>query len=268
MRILKAIIAGERDPKRLAENRHENCRNSKETIAKSLEGNFREEHLFALKQALELYEIYQCKILECEKAIAAQLAKQPDVTDDERPDDGGKPVPTSRRIRGDIDVREKMFKLTGVDLFSIPGLGADTLLTLTSEVGVDMQPWKTVKHFTSWLSLCPGTKISGGKILSKRTKRNANRAAQAFRMAAASLTRSQNALGAFYRRIRSRSTAIQALTATAHKIARIYYAMLSTRKPYMEAGLHAYEEQYKQRRIAALRKQARSLGFELSASAV
>lgn len=268
MTILKAIIGGERDPKRLAENRHENCRNSKETIAKSLEGNFREEHLFALKQALELYEIYQCKIAECEKAIVAQLAKQPDVTDDERPDDGGKPVPSSRRFRGDMDVREKMFKLSGVDLFSIPGLGADTLLTLTSEVGVDMQPWKTVKHFTSWLSLCPGTKISGGKVLSKRTKRNANRAAQAFRMAAASLTRSQNALGAFYRRIRSRSTAIQALTATAHKIARIYYAMLTTRKPYVEAGLHAYEELYKQRRIAALRKQARSLGFELSASAL
>ena len=106
MTIIRAIIEGERDPKRLAENRHENCRNSEETIAKSLEGNYREEHLFALKQALELYEIYQCKILECEKAIAAQLAKQPDVTDDERPDDGGKPVPSCRRIRGDIVVRE------------------------------------------------------------------------------------------------------------------------------------------------------------------
>lgn len=266
MTILKAIIAGERNPKRLAENRHPNCHNSKETIAKSLEGNFREEHVFALKQAFELYEIYQGKIVECEKAIVAHLAKQPDVTDEERPS-GGKPLNKHEYMRGGMDVREKLFKLTGVDLFNISGLGADTLLTLTGEVGVDMTPWKTVKHFTSWLSLCPGTKISGGRVLSKRTKRNANRAAQAFRMAAASLARSQNALGAFYRRIRSRSTPIQAVTATAHKLARIYYAMLTTRKPYVEEGLHSYEERYKQRRIAALRKQARSLGFELSACA-
>jgi transposase len=264
MTILKAIIAGERDPKQLAENRHPNCHNSKETIAKSLEGNFREEHVFALKQAFELYEIYQGKIVECEKAIVTHLAKQPDVTDEERPS-GGKPLDKHEYMRGGMDVREKLFKLTGVDLFNISGLGADTLLTLTGEVGVDMTPWKTVKHFTSWLSLCPGTKISGGKVLSKRTKRNANRAAQAFRMAAASLARSQNALGAFYRRIRSRSTPIQAVTATAHKLARIYYAMLTTRKPYAEEGLHAYEERYKQRRIASLRKQARSLGFDLSA---
>jgi len=265
MAIMKAIIAGERDPDRLAENRHENCRNSKETIAKSLKGNFREEHLFALKQALELYEIYQCKIAECEEAIAAQLAKQPDVTDEELPP-GGKQVKTRDFMRGNLDVRQKLFKLTGVDLFNVPGFAADTLLTMTSEAGVDMSPWKTGKHFTSWMSICPGTKKSGGKILSKRTKRNANRAAQAFRLAAASLARSQTSLGAFYRRIRARSGAIQAVTATAHKLARIYYAMLTTRKPYVEAGLHAYEERYKQRRIAALRKQAHALGFQLSPS--
>ncbi len=265
MAIIKAIIAGERDPDRLAENRHENCRNSKETIAKSLKGNFREEHLFALKQALELYETYQGKIAECDEAIAAQLVKQPDVTDGELPP-GGKQVRTRECMRGNLDVRQKLFKLTGVDLFNVPGLAADTLLTVTSEAGVDMSPWKTAKHFTSWMSICPGTKKSGGKILSKRTKRNANRAAQAFRLAAASLARSQTSLGAFYRRIRARSGAIQAITATAHKIARIYYAMLTTRKPYVEAGLHSYEERYKQRRIAALRKQAHALGFELSPS--
>jgi transposase len=160
-------------------------------------------------------------------------------------------------------VREKLFKLTGVDLFAIPGLGADTLLTLTGEVGVDMTPWKTPKQFTSWLGLCPGTKISGGKSLSRRTMRNANRAAQAFRTAAATQARSQTALGAFYRRIASRSTRIQGLTATAHKIARIYYSMLTKGTSYVETGQQAYEQLYKERRIKALNRQAHSLGYQL-----
>jgi transposase len=262
MKIIKAIIAGERDPNVLADNRHEQCRNTKETIAKSLVGNFRDEHMFALKQAVDLYETYQAKIAECEHAIIEHLGTQPDVTDEEPPD-GDKRVPSRDRIRAGVDLRKKLFKLTGVDLFAIPGLGADTLLTITGEVGVDMAPWKTGKNFTSWLGLCPGTKISGGKILSRRTKRNANRAAQAFRMAAASQARSQTALGAFYRRIASRSSRIQALTATAHKIARIYYSMLTKGTTYVETGQQAYEHMYKERRINALKKQAQSLGYQL-----
>jgi transposase len=262
MKIIKAIIAGERDPNVLADNRHEQCRNTKEAIAKSLVGNFRDEHMFALKQAVDLYETYQAKIAECEHAIIEHLGTQPDVTDEEPPH-GGKRVPLRDRIRAGVDIREKLFKLTGVDLFAIPGLGADTLLTITGEVGVDMTPWKTSKNFTSWLGLCPGTKISGGKILSRRTKRNANRASQAFRMAAASQARSQTALGAFYRRIASRSSRIQALTATAHKIARIYYSMLTKGTTYVETGQQAYEQMYKERRINALKKQALSLGYQL-----
>jgi len=262
MKIIQAIIAGERDPNVLAENRQENCRSTKETIAKSLVGNFRDDHMFALKQAVDLYEIYQAKIVECEEAIVKHLATQPDVTDQEPPS-GGKPVPARQRMRAGVDVRERLFKLTGVDLFAVPGLGADTLLTLTGEIGVDMMPWKTVKHFTSWLGLCPGTKLSGGKTLSSRTKRNANRAAQAFRMAAATQARSQTALGAFYRRIRSRSGGIQAVTATAHKIARIYYSMLTKGTAYVETGQQAYEQMYKERRINALKKQAHSLGYQL-----
>ena len=262
MKIIKAILAGERDPNVLAENRQEQCRNTKETIAKSLIGNFRDDHMFALKQAVELYETYQAKISECEEAIVKQLGTQLNVTDQEPPT-GGKPVPARDRIRAGVDVREKLFKLTGVDLFAIPGLGADTLLTITGEVGVDLSPWKTDKHFSSWLGLCPGTKRSGGKTLSSRTKRNANRAAQAFRMAAASQARSKTALGAFYRRIKSRSSRIQALTATAHKIARIYYSMLTKGTTYVETGQQAYEQMYKERRINALMKQARSLGYQL-----
>lgn len=262
MTIMKAIIGGERDPNVLAEKRQENCRNTKETIAKSLVGNFRSDHMFALKQAVDLYETYQAKIAECEEAIVKHLEMQPDVTDEEPPS-GGKRVPARERMRAGVDVREKLFKLTNVDLFAIPGLAADTLLTLTGEVGLDMTPWKTVKHFTSWLGLCPGTKISGGKTLSRRTKRNANRAAQAFRMAASSLSRSLTALGAFYRRIASRSSGKDAVTATAHKIARIFYSMLTKGTAYVETGQYAYEQMYNERRINALKKQASSLGYQL-----
>ena len=262
MTIIKAIIAGERDPNVLALNRQKECRNSKEIIAKSLVGNFRDDHMFALKQAVELYEIYQAKIAECEAAIANHLGEQPDITNDQPPE-SGKHVRARERIRADLDVREKLFKMTGVDLFAIPGLAADTLLTLASEVGFDMRPWKTDKHFTSWLSVCPGTKSSGGKALNGRTKRNANRAAQAFRIAASSLARSQTSLGAFYRRIRSRTDGRRAVTATAHKIARIYYAMLTKGTTYVEAGQQAYEQMYKERRINALNKQAHSLGYQL-----
>src|SRR6266550_4182740 len=266
MKIIKAILAGERDPRVLARNRDERCKNTTTTIAKSLVGNYREEHLFALRQAVDLYEIYQTKIADCNQTIIKQVEKQPDISDDDPPTPEQQ-VPARDRIRDGVDVRDLLFKKSGVDLFAIPGLAADTLLTLASEVGFDMTPWKSVKHFTSWLGLCPGTKTSGGKALSRRTKRNANRAAQAFRMAAASLARSQTALGAFYRRIRSRIDGRRAITATAHMIARIYYSMLTKGTSYVEAGLQAYEQKYKERQINALKKQAHSLGYQLQPSA-
>lgn len=262
MKIIKAILAGERDPRVLAGNRDERCQNTTATIAKSLVGNYREEHLFALRQAVDLYETYQAKIADCNQAIIKQVEKQPDVSDDDPPTPE-KQIQARDRLRDGVDVRHLLFKKSGVDLFAIPGLAADTLLTLASEVGFDMTPWKTEKHFGSWLGLCPATKISGGKILNKKTKRNPNRAAQAFRMAAASLYRSQTALGAFYRRIKSRTGGKQAVTATAHKIARIYYAMLTHGTSYVELGQQAYEQRYKERRIDHLKVQAKSLGFQL-----
>ena len=262
MKIIKAILAGERDPRILARNRNEHCQNSRTTIAKSLVGNYRAEHLFALRQAVDLYETYQAKIADCDEAIVKQVEKQPDITDG-TPPPGEKPIQARDRIRSGLDIRELLFKKSGVDLFAIPGLAADTLLTLTSEVGFDMTPWKTIKHFTSWLGLCPGTKISGGKILNKKTKRNPNRATQAFRMAAATQARSKTALGAFYRRIKARTGGKQAITATAHKIARIYYALLTKGTSYVELGQQAYEQKYKERRIHHLMTQAKSFGFQL-----
>ena len=262
MKIIKAILAGERDPKVLAHHRHGLCKNSSSTIAKSLVGNYRQEHLFALRQAVDLYETYQKKIADCDEAIIKQLEKQPNLSDDEPPP-GDKETPACGRIRGGVDIRDVLYQKSGVDLFAIPGLAADTLLTLASEVGFDLSPWKTEKHFASWLGLCPGTKRSGGKVLDTKTKRNPNRAAQAFRMAANSLYRSQTALGAFYRRIKARTGGQQAVTATAHKIARLYYAMLTKGTTYIELGQQAYEQRYKQRRLDHLKNQAKSLGFQL-----
>ena len=262
MKIIKALLSGERDPQVLASNRDKQCHNDQATIAKSLVGNYREEHLFALRQAVDLYEIYQTKIGDCDEAIVKQVSAQADVTD-EPPPPAQKLSSARDRQRGGMNVRDLLFKKSGVDLFAIPGLGADTLLVLTSEVGFDLSPWKTVKHFSSWLSLCPGTKISGGKVLSRKVKRNPNRAAQAFRMAAATLSRSQSALGAFYRRVKSRTSGKQAITATAHKLARIYYALLTRGTSYVEMGQQAYEQKYQERRLKHLMKQAKSLGFQL-----
>jgi len=262
MKIIKALLGGERDPHVLARNRHGTCHHSEATIAKSLVGNYRDEHLFALRQAVELYDIYQSKINDCEKAIIEQLDAYPDTTTGEPPA-STKPSNRSARIRNDVDVRELLYKKSGVDLFAVPGLGADTLLTVTSEIGFDMSAWKTVKHFTSWLSLCPGTRISGGKELKKRGQRKANRAAQAFRLAASTLARSQSALGAFYRRIKARYGGQHAVTATAHKIARFYYAMLTKGSAYVEVGQTAYEQKYQERRFAHLQKQAQALGLQL-----
>jgi transposase len=262
MTILKAIIAGERDPKVLAGYRDPRCRNSLQTIAKSLVGNYREEHIFALTQAVELYEFYQAKINDCEKAIAKFLATQAPQREDEPPP-SQKHIPSRQRIRAGVDLRSRLFKLTGVDLFSIPGLGADSLLTILAEVGFDMTPWKSEKHFASWLALCSGTKISGGRVLDRKSKRSANRAAQAFRLAASSLARSETALGAFYRRIKARIGAPQAITDTAHKIALTFYSLLKNGTTYVEIGQQAYEQKFKERRFKAMQKQALAMGYQL-----
>lgn len=263
MKIIKALLAGERDPKVLARNRHGLCKNSASTIAKSLVGNYREEHLFALRQAVDLYEIYQKKIADCEEAIVKHLENQPNITNDGPPPATAKGNESRNQVRGGVNVRDMLYQKSGVDLFAIPGLAADTLLTLASEVGFDLRAWKTEKHFACWLGLCPGTKRSGGKVLDAKTKRNPNRAAQAFRMAANALARSQTALGAFYRRIKVRKSGQEAVTATAHKIARIYYAMLTKGTNYVELGQQAYEQRYKQRRVDQLKNQAMSLGYQL-----
>lgn len=247
MRIIKAILKGERNPEILAAMRDPRCRNTESTIARSLKGNYRPEHLFSLQQSLELYEFYQTKIDECDKQILDQLKSF----------DSNDTPPTN--------VNDALVRMSGVDLTSIDGIDTNTALKILSEVGTDMTRWKSPKHFASWLGLSPGTKVSGGKVLSGATKKAANKAAQALRIAASTLLRSKSALGAYLRRQRSRLGASKAITATAHKMARLVYAMLSKGTAYVDAGQEYYEQRYRSRVIYNLKRKAAGLGFALVA---
>jgi transposase len=264
MRIMKAILSGERDVQKLGAMRNYRCRSSAEEIAESLVGNYRQEHLFALKQAVELFEVYQQKIAECEAEMEHYLQSLPHQREDEPP-----PLPKGeKQSRLSFNVRDEAWKLMGVDLFRVQGLNAETVLRITSEVGVEVTSrFPSEKHFSSWLSLSPNQKVSGGKILSSKTKVSRNRAAAAFRQAAVSAGQSDSELGAYYRRMKARKGPAQAVTATAHKIARIYYHLLKTGEEYVDGGAQAYEEKYRERVLRNLKKRARGLGYELVAAA-
>lgn len=247
MRIIAAILGGERDPGKLAALRDGRCKNSTATIARSLNGNYRPEHLFSLRQAVECYEFYQTKIADCDRQIMEHL---------HRFDDHDEPP-------GSVD--DALMRMSGVDLTSIDGIDTTTALKVLSEIGTDMTRWKSAKHFASWLGLAPGTKVSGGKVLSGATKPVANKAAQALRMAAFTLFNSKSALGAYLRRQRSRLGAPKAITATAHKMARLVYAMLSHGTAYRDVGQDYYEERYRDRALQNLKRKARAMGFDLVA---
>ncbi|GAC1459228.1 MAG: IS110 family transposase [Pseudarthrobacter sp.] len=260
--IIRAILAGERDPNVLAQQRDPRCKSSAEVIAKSLMGNYRAEHLFALEQAVALYDTYQAQLAACDKRIEAYLASLERVTE-EVPPPPAKPRQAAKHNQPRFDARTYLYQLSGVDLTSIDGIEAGSALALIAEIGTDMGRWPSEKHFVSWLGLCPGTKISGGKVLSSKSKPTASRAAAILRMAAASLHRSTSALGAYYRRMAGRIGKPQAVTATAHKLARIVYSMLKHGTAYVDAGQDYYERQYKQRVVRNLERRAKSLGFEL-----
>ena len=254
MRIIRAIVAGERDPNKLAAFRDKRCKNDVQTIARSLRGNYRPEHLFSLQQAVELYDFYLAKIDECDRQILQQLRLFDGKESEETPGDNSKP-PAS--------VDEALMRMSGVDLTTIDGIETASALKIIAEVGIDMSRWKSDKHFASWMALSPGAKISGGKVLSSATKKNANRAAQAFRLAAYGLSRSKSALGAYFRRQKARLGAPKAITATAHKLARLVYAMLKNGTSYVDVGQDYYEERYQARVIKNLKRKAKHLGFEL-----
>lgn len=259
MAILDAILSGERDAVCLAKLRDPRCHSSEETIARALLGNWRKEHLFALQQAVTLYRVYHGQIAECDRQIEVQLASMPEKMSTSPP-----PL-RSRRRRHEpaFDVDQVLHRITGVDLTQIDGIDGYTALKLISEIGTDMSRWKTVKHFTSWLGLCPGTNRSGGRDRSTRTKPCSNRAAAALRLAANGLHRSQSALGAFLRRMKARLGAPKAITATAHKLARLVYFTLKHGRIYVDKGASWYEQQFHARLLKSLQLRASQLGYTL-----
>jgi transposase len=261
LQIIRAIVAGEHDPVKLAQYRDPRCHSSETDIAKALTGHYRPEHLFALKQALELYDFYNQQIQACDVEIEHNYAAIKPVFDEPSPP----PAKKKRRSKNEptFDLQYCLYQLTGVDLTQIDGLDVLTVQQILTETGTDMTPWPTVKHFASWLTLAPHNAISGGKVLSSHTLKSTNRAAQAFRMAAQSAGRSDSALGAFYRRIRAKHGAPIAITATAHKIARIFYHLLKNKQAYQDPGQDYYEQKYRQRVINNLERKAKALGMEL-----
>lgn len=256
--IIRAIVAGERDAQVLASYRRGGIKASPEQIAAALTGNWRDEHLFVLRQALAMYDHLGVQCSECDAKLQQLLPQRAT-----HRVDLGKAPRTGSRARAEFELRQLLADWAGVDLTRIPGLAASTALTILSETGPDLSRFASVKHFCSWLTLSPATKISGGKVLSSRTRRSANRVRQALKMAAQSLTRSQSALGAFYRRLCTRMDAARANTAAAHKLARMVYFMLTRGQAFVEQGQQQYEEKQRQRAIAALKRRAASLGLRL-----
>ena len=262
MRIVRSILDGERDPLQLAALRDGRCRNDQGTIAKALEGTWREEHLFALKQAVELYDTFQEKIEECDRSIEEYFTTLDEVGAQHEP--GARASTTRRRNEPHFDAQAALHRATGVDLTRIEAIDGNTALKIISEIGTDVSAWPTVKHFASWLCLCPGNNKSGGHRRSGRTTPSANRVAAALRIAARSLWNSNSSLGAFLRRLASRKGMPKAITATAHKLARMVYYMLKYGTDYVVKSQDEYERQFKERQINTLKRRARELGFNLT----
>jgi len=268
LRIIRAILNGERNPKHLAEMRDWRTKNDEDTIAKALEGYYQPEHVFALRQAVELFDFYHRQISDCDQQIADYLRSL-----ESKVDTAVNPIPPARAKKDNrrnapgFDCRSEAYRISGVDLTQINGISESAALTILSEIGIDMGPWKTEKHFASWLTLCPNHKITGGKIFQRSTRKSSNRVRDVLCLCAQSLFNSRSALGAFSRRMRSRLGPEKAIIATAHKLALLIYRLLKFGKAYVDIGEDAYEKQYKERTVRNLARKAKELGFQLAALA-
>jgi transposase len=264
MKIVRAILEGEHDASTLAELRDSRCKSSVETLREALTGNYRPEHIFALRQAVELYDFYQAKIHDCDVEIERCLA-----TLNQEREAPSTPLPKARskahpKNEPHFEIRAALYTLVGgVDLTQIHGLGPYAALRLVGECGTDMTRWPTVKHFTSWLTLAPGSKISGGKVLRSRTRQSTNRATALLRLCAVSIGKTPTALGAFFRRLAARVGKAKAVTATARKLAVLFYNTLRHGAAYVDPGADYYEERFRRRTLDNLRRRAVALGFQL-----
>jgi transposase len=270
MTIVRAILAGERDCLKLASLKDRRIKSDLMKIAKSLEGDYRAEHLFALRQAVELYDYHQRKITECDQAIFTEMQSFESSTQ-------AAPVASAtlkRKARSKhnplpFDSQAQLYRILGVDLTRLDGVNEATAQLIVSEVGLDVcKKWPTEAQFTSWLGLCPNNEISGGKVLRRGTRKVVNRVAKALRMCAQSLFNSKSALGAYARRMRARCDSRIAITATAHKLARLIYRMLKYGEEYIDIGAEQYEARFRAGMLKALERKARQLGFQLVATGV
>jgi transposase len=241
-------------------------RASQKTIQRALVGDYRPEHLFVLQCAFELHHTYDAKILICDQRLVAEVAQLP-----EQVDALAKPLPERKAGRAAYkdkmagqDMRAPLYQKLGADLTAIEGIGIATALVILTEVGPDLSRFSSEKHFASWLGLCPDNRISGGKVLSSRTRRVINRVSDALRISAMSLEKSRSALGAFYRRMKARLGGAEAITATAHKLARLIYRLIKHGEAYVRQGMEDYEKNFQARKLSALKKTAAALGFELT----
>lgn len=265
MAIMQDIVEGRVNPKQLARRRDGRCKATEEEFVAALTGNYRPEHVFALKQNLDLYAYYASQLAECDKVIEGYLntlaAQNPEQKEPLQPLRKKKSRP--RPQEPSFDMREYLYQIHGVDLSQIDGIGPYQALRLTSEIGTDMSRWPTAHHFTAWLTLAPQNKVSGGRLLSSTTRSSANRAKGMFRMIAMSVVRTDTALGAFYRRLSSRIGKAKAITATARKVAILVYRMLKGEITYQDPGPDAYAQRQRTKALRNLKKRAKSLGFEL-----
>jgi transposase len=262
MLIIRAILDGERDPAKLAQFRDRRCRRDEATIALALQGDWRAEHLFSLRQAVELYDVVERMMADCDVEIEAQMRSFGGSLEDLAP--LGKKSSSNASHPFAFDAYSELYRIAGVDLTEVPGLDAPSVASILSEIGVDTTLWRDDSAFASWLGVCPGSKVTGGKRLSSRSKRCANRAAVAFRLAAFGLQSSKTYLGACYRRLKARMGAPKAITAMAHKLARIVYAMLRDKTSYVERGMSFFDQEYRSRAIANLKRNAKRLGYQLT----
>ena len=263
-RIVRAILAGERDGWKLAQLKHVQVKSSLATIAQALEGDYRAEHLFTLRQTVELYDYYLAKIAECDQEILKVMQSFAS-----RATPGTEATALKRKTRSrhhplPYDGQAELYRIMGVDLTRIDGLNEGTVQLIFSELGLDLhQKWPSEAQFVSWLGLCPNNEISGGKVLRQGKRKVVNRVANALRMCAESLLNSKSALGAYARRMRARRDSRVAITATAHKLARLIYRTLKYGQDYIDIGQAAYDAKYRAGLVKSLQKRARQLGLQL-----
>jgi transposase len=265
--IVRAIVGGERDPRKLAELSHPRIQASRGEIAKSLEGNWRQELIFVLQQEIQMYDTYQRRVAECDQELQKHLSAFADTVSAP----GKQELPPKKKKKQNknnphFHLAEELQRISGVDMTRIDGVDVMVAQTLVSEVGLDMSRWKTEAHFASWLGLCPDNRISGDKVLSRGTRHVLNRAATALRLGASTLLKSQTYLGAQYRRLRSRLGAPKAITAMAHRLARLVYRMLKYGQQYVDKGAEYYEQRNRQHQIEFVRKKAAQLGLQVTST--